>query len=125
MEKETVQFQGHTYTRYPGHPVRHSRVYFNPGVSDKMKYGLEVLHREVWKAHHGPIPKGCIIHHRDGNPLNNDIDNLECVTRKQHGERHKYLASDELKQHLAEIRPKATEWHRSTEGRRWHKEHGK
>ena len=43
-----------------------------------------LLHREVWKAHNGPIPEGGIIHHKDENKLNFDISNLELVSSKQH-----------------------------------------
>jgi hypothetical protein len=88
------------------------------------------LHRDVWEFHHGPIPDGCHIHHKDGNHLNNDIQNLECITRERHEELHsagrsKFGRSEAQIQHLAAIRQKASDWHRSEEGRRWHVEHGK
>jgi len=35
------------------------------------------------------IPEGCVIHHKDRNTLNDDIDNLECLTRRQHLEEHR------------------------------------
>ena len=37
--------------------------------------------RWVWQEEHGPIPKGHVILHLDGDPLNCDIENLECVPR--------------------------------------------
>lgn len=46
------------------------------------------LHREVWKSHHGTIPIGYVIHHKDGNPANNDISNLELVEWGQHSVNH-------------------------------------
>lgn len=45
-------------------------------------------HRQVWKESHGDIPKDMVIHHIDGNHLNNDINNLECLTHTQHAQRH-------------------------------------
>lgn len=39
------------------------------------------VHRVVWEAFRGPIPSGLEINHRDGNRLNNRLDNLELVTR--------------------------------------------
>lgn len=40
----------------------------------------EQLHRHVWKNHYGEIPKGHNIIFKDGNTLNCEIDNLECVS---------------------------------------------
>lgn len=34
------------------------------------------------------IPDGYEIHHKDENPLNNNIDNLECVEKKNHARFH-------------------------------------
>lgn len=46
-------------------------------------------HRLVWEKHNGPIPEGYVIHHKDGNGLNNSIDNLEMMTRSEHARYHK------------------------------------
>jgi len=35
------------------------------------------------------IPYGKIIHHKDGDTLNDNVDNLECVTRKWHINHHR------------------------------------
>lgn len=43
-----------------------------------------LIHRACWEAYHGPIPKHRAIHHIDGDGMNNDIDNLVCLTYKQH-----------------------------------------
>lgn len=40
--------------------------------------------RRVWVREHGPIPPGHHIHHRDKNPLNNEIANLECLPSEAH-----------------------------------------
>jgi hypothetical protein len=45
---------------------------------------LRTVHRVVWVYHHGPIPEDRIIHHKDGNRQNNNINNLSCITRKEH-----------------------------------------
>lgn len=50
-------------------------------------------HIRVWMSVHGKIPKdedgrSYEIHHIDGNPLNNSIDNLLCLSIKQHYELH-------------------------------------
>jgi len=45
--------------------------------------------RFVWIQHNGEIPKGFLIHHIDGDTLNDVVDNLALVTRKAHFEIHK------------------------------------
>lgn len=47
-----------------------------------------LLHHAVWVETHGPIPGGKILHHIDGDPANNRLDNLEAVTRAEHLEHH-------------------------------------
>jgi hypothetical protein len=42
------------------------------------------LHREVWEAAVGPIPEGYQIHHKDGDPANNKLANLELVPTARH-----------------------------------------
>jgi hypothetical protein len=37
-------------------------------------------HRIVWTLVNGPIPEGHVIDHIDGNPSNNKLENLRCVT---------------------------------------------
>ena len=50
------------------------------------------LHRAVWAYYNGEIPDGCNIHHRDGNPANNAIDNLQCLTVAEHRRLHNATA---------------------------------
>lgn len=50
--------------------------------------GTEYEHRLVWRAHNGDIPAGHVIHHSDGNPLNNSIENLQCLSRSEHRQIH-------------------------------------
>jgi hypothetical protein len=41
--------------------------------------------RAAWRrAYKRPIPRGWHIHHLDGNPENNDPNNLVCVSLEQH-----------------------------------------
>jgi hypothetical protein len=43
----------------------------------------QLLNRYTWEQYHGPIPKGLIVAYKDGNYLNNDIDNLMLLTKKE------------------------------------------
>ena len=82
------------------------------------------LHRAVYEFHHGPIPKGCAIHHVDGNRSNNDLGNLVLMDRRKHQSHHMQepkRKSDAQRAIRCAIKA-AAEWHRSEEGRKWHKE---
>ena len=48
------------------------------------------VHRWVWEQTHGPIPRGGIIHHIDGDPANNAPENLMLVmSRRDHMRVHR------------------------------------
>lgn len=82
------------------------------------------LHRYIWELFNGTIPKGYDVHHKDHNKDNNEIDNLELLTKREHIEKHKEELTDEIRekfrQNLNKARIKASEWHKSKEGRKWH-----
>jgi len=43
----------------------------------------------VWEAAHGPVPRGWVVHHKDRNPLNDAIENLEAMSRSNHIAEHR------------------------------------
>lgn len=86
------------------------------------------LHVYVWEKYNGDIPSGYEVHHKDMNKSNNEIENLEMLTRSEHAKEHGRLLTNEQKKKMAEnllkyAIPKATDWHKSEEGRKWHKKH--
>ena len=48
---------------------------------------LRAVH--VWKSMNGPLPQGHVVHHKDRNTLNDDISNLQSMTRSEHIEEHR------------------------------------
>lgn len=42
-----------------------------------------------WGKHRGAVPKGCLVHHKDRNTLNDRIANLQLMTRAQHLMEHR------------------------------------
>jgi hypothetical protein len=65
------------------------------------------LHRIIWESQKGPIPKGFDIHHKDGNKLNNSIENLECIPHSEH-----------LSMHMKANSEKIHAWHKTPKGRK-------
>lgn len=125
MQRETVEFQGRAYYRYPDSKRRECRVYFRTmGFGGRPRY----LHRDVYEAAHGPIPAGHVVHHVDHDPLNNDPSNLAAVPMDEHSGEHtrEFLSVPEnlerMRQHMDRARESASEWHRSDAGRAWHSE---
>lgn len=86
------------------------------------------LHRYIYEKYNGKIPEGMQVHHIDHNKDNNEISNLMLLTRKEHDRIHFEEMTEEEKErrrkNLKEnAMPKAKEWHKSEEGRKWHLEH--
>ena len=91
--------------------------------------GFKRLHRVVWEHYNGKIPKGYDIHHVDGDTTNNDIKNLNLVSRSLHARYSGKKRFAENKEWFEKFHKKgiekAKDWHKSEEGRKWHVEHGK
>lgn len=45
-------------------------------------------HRWVWEQANGPIPAGYLVHHRNGDKLDNRLENLELLTHAEHSRHH-------------------------------------
>jgi transcriptional regulator with XRE-family HTH domain len=56
--------------------------------SENGKQKHEYYSRWLWEKTREDIPKNCVIHHIDGNQLNDFIENYDLVTYKQHAKIH-------------------------------------
>lgn len=115
-DNSVQEFNGKTYHLYKG-----ERYYSR---------GTKRLHRVVWEYYNGPIPKGHEIHHKDGNPANNDISNLDCISVHAHKEAHledvlRRTTSPESIANMRRAGEFAKVWHGSEAGRKWHSDHAK
>ncbi len=55
----------------------------------KIKEGKNCqAHRLIWEEHYGKIPEGYVIHHINGNKHDNRIENLSCISIKEHNQIH-------------------------------------
>lgn len=126
MQRETIEYRGRLFHRYPDSPHRHLRVYFwNHSESKKPPVAL---HRQMWIDAHGPIPKGFIVHHKDNDQLHNELDNFELLSSSAHSRMHgrqPERADQARRDVVRHAMPKAREWHGSAEGREWHRENGR
>ncbi|MGH3579505.1 MAG: HNH endonuclease signature motif containing protein, partial [Mycobacterium sp.] len=85
---ECIIWNGIPFYRYPDSPVTAHQRYYSPHIGYRRK-GVESLHREIWKAAHGPIPKGHEIHHTDHDWNNNEPANLVCLPGEDHRQHHR------------------------------------
>ena len=57
-------------------------------LQNKQTNKLHQEHREIYAFNNEGIEKGFVIHHKDGNGLNNNIQNLEKMLREDHYKHH-------------------------------------
>lgn len=63
--------------------------------SGNMTMGIHVINY-VWNTGETK-PAGMVVHHRDNNPLNNDISNLELITQRENVLKERPLSTREIK----------------------------
>lgn len=82
------------------------------------------LHVYIWEKANGAVPDGYDIHHIDHDKDNNSLENLECIPRKKHHADHmRERDIEQMRENLDKnVRPLASKWHGSEEGRAWHKD---
>ena len=69
--------------------INENQQFFNGNIYYKNQRHLHYdkctnIHREVFSYYNGEIPDGYDIHHIDNNPANNNISNLQMLTRLEH-----------------------------------------
>jgi hypothetical protein len=71
----------------------------------------------VWETAHGSVPEGKILHHKDGNTLNDLLANLEPVTRSRHLQIHMPEYREKMNAGFAKARRKLRWSTKSKEGK--------
>jgi len=94
---EHIVYNGKKYWRYPESKRRQLRVYF--WHHGKWKSPPIALHRQIWIDNFGPIVKGYVVHHKDGNTFNNQLSNLELMKKGYHASIH---ATPEMRKRSSE-----------------------
>lgn len=75
------------------------------------KIGYKKEHHVVWMRENGAIPKNFIIHHKDGDKLNNSLDNLECMSKKEHDKLNLSLRRNHYNNKLKKIENLCVEYY--------------
>ena len=77
---KTGQFVGDEHPSWRGGTQKMKRdcVYMWDGANKRLRRPAK-----VWTEHNGPIPDGMCILHKDGDKHNDDISNLELITRAE------------------------------------------
>jgi uncharacterized protein YlaI len=81
--------------------------------------GKKLFHRMIWEHFNGPIPTGFCVHHKDGNKLNNSIENLECMKISDHMRLHAESRKDELSESMKVNSEKIHAWLHNPEGKKF------
>ena len=83
------------------------------------RIGNKMLHRLIWEKANGPIPKNHVIHHRDGNKLNNSIENLECLSQAEHSRLHRLEERETLSARMSMNSEKVHAWLHTEKGKKF------
>ena len=109
-----VEFDGVEYRRYPS--GKHGNYYYHKW-KENGQYHSKMLHHAIFEKAHGFIPDGMVIHHKDFNPLNNDLSNLVMLTVAEHMQIHRGLAKwtkEHPEEHSRKVYSKEN-WHKRRE----------
>ena len=83
--RETIRFAGKNWYRHPEASNPYRRIYYR-GYPAPRRWVF--LHRYIWELANGPIPDEYEVHHVDGNPSNNVLENLAIVSHQEHIDLH-------------------------------------
>jgi hypothetical protein len=101
------------------------QYYLSQSTTNAGRRNAKGLHVAIWEYFSGKkVPKGWIVHHVDENPGNNEYNNLDCVSAKEHRKLHP-LSYASYCVSLKKARKAAKAWHRSKAGSAWHSKHAK
>lgn len=64
-------------------------ILYRPDHPRARKSGYILRSRLIWEAHHGPLSDHVLIHYKNGDPTDDEIQNLEAVSKGDHVRIHK------------------------------------
>lgn len=123
---KVIEYNGRRYRASKTNPK-----YLYTDITKNGKRCKVGLHQQTYIDNYGPIPEGHDIHHIDTNTFNNDPTNLQAIEKSLHRSVHaieRWKDNDYREVQTANLdkaRDKASKWHKSDEGRKWHSEMAK
>ena len=81
-----------------------------------LRFKRKYCHRLIWTEDVGPIPEGFDIHHKDGNKLNNLLNNLECLSKSDHMKLHAIETSERRSRCMSKNSDKLHAWLKTERG---------
>lgn len=81
-----IKPQEKIHTVYGDAKLHHTGYYLI--TTSKEGNAKKPLHRLIYETFYGKIPEGCVIHHKDGNKLNNCVNNLQLLAESEHNKLH-------------------------------------
>lgn len=76
-------------------------------------------HRIIWEEDVGPIPEGFDVHHKDGNKLNNLLENLDCISKSDHMRLHSQEFKEKRRQCMSKNSEKVHAWLKTSKGKKF------
>lgn len=67
---------------------RSGRMQIDHRVTDESSNGCEYQSRWMWEQTHGPIPDGYEVHHKNEDPTDDRLSNLELLPQLEHRQEH-------------------------------------
>lgn len=95
--------------------TKYGNVKINKGyyvvTSSKEGNNMKLYHRLIFEDFYGYIPEEYVIHHKDGNKLNNCILNLQLLRKSEHHSLHNKGENNPFykKKHTKEVKKKLSE----------------
>lgn len=85
------------------------------------------LHRQMWYDKHGTIPQGFQVHHLNHDSLDNRMENLGILGRREHMQLHSRERVKKDPEFFIRLQKAGIKvaplWHASKEGNEWHRNH--
>lgn len=111
LNKTNIEMRTMSYANKISASVKRGSKHFNWAGGKTFHKGqmyINIQHTRVKESHYIwckannmiSVPLGCVIHHIDGNPKNNDADNLILLDQSYHVKLHKKLEDVKFQRYL-------------------------
>ena len=116
---DEIVFEGVKFRRMGGK----RKYYLSTSTTNAGRKKPKGLHVAVWEKQNGQkVPDGHEVHHRNGDTFDFSDNNLECLPMSVHRRLPKRVDVELRRTNLLKGLSAAAAWHKSSEGREWHRQ---